>query len=56
MAQNGKKSKKKRIIILSIIGVVLIALVAVVFLGSDRERVITVQTEKVEKRDRKSVV
>lgn len=56
MAQNGKKSKKKRIIILSIIGVVLIALVAVVFLGSDRERVITVQTEKVEKRTITQVV
>ena len=56
MAQNGKKSKKKRIIILSIIGVVLIALVAVVFLGSDRERVITVQTEKIEKRTITQVV
>ena len=56
MAQNGKKSKKKRIIILSIIGVVLIALVAVIFLGSDRERVITVQTEKVEKRTITQVV
>jgi len=56
MAQNGKKSKKKRIIILSIIGVVIIALVAVVFLGSKRERVITVQTEKVEKRTITQVV
>ena len=56
MAQNGKKSKKKRIIILSIIGIVLIILVAVVFLGSDRERVITVQTEKLEKRTITQVV
>lgn len=56
MAQNGKKSKKKRIIILSIIGVVLIALVAVVFLGSKRERIISVQTEKVEKRTITQVV
>ena len=56
MAQNGKKSKKKRIIILSIIGVVIIALVAVVFLGSKRDRVITVQTEKVEKRTLTQVV
>jgi HlyD family secretion protein len=56
MAQNGKKSKKKRIIILSIIGVVLIALIAVVFLGSNRERVISVQTEKVERRNLTQVV
>ncbi len=56
MAQNGKKSKKKRIIILSIIGVVLIALVAVVFLGSNRERIVTVQTEKIEKRTITQVV
>ena len=56
MAQNGKKSKKKRIIILSIIGAVVIALIAVVFLGSNRERVITVQTEKIEKRTITQVV
>ncbi len=46
---NGKKSKKK-IIILSIIGVVVLGLVALVFLGSNRENIITIQTEKVEKR------
>lgn len=46
---NGKKSKKK-IIIFSIIGVVLIALVALVVMGSSKETILTVQTEKIEKR------
>ena len=46
---NGKKSKKK-IIIFSIIGVVLIGLAALVFLGSKRETITTVQTEKTMKR------
>lgn len=46
---NGKKSRKK-IIIFSIIGVVLIALVALVFLGSKKETILTVQSEKIQKR------
>src|SRR5512135_2600850 len=46
---NGKKSKKK-IIIFSIIGVVLIGLAALVFLGSKRETIVTVQTEKTVRR------
>lgn len=46
---NGKKSKKK-IIIFSVIGVVVIALVALVVMGSSKETIITVQTEKIEKR------
>ena len=46
---NGKKSRKK-IIIFSIIGIVLIGLAALVFLGSKRETIITVQTDKVVKR------
>ena len=46
---NGKKSKKK-IIIFSIIGVVLIALVALVVMGSSKETIITIQSERVEKR------
>ncbi|MFH0989320.1 MAG: efflux RND transporter periplasmic adaptor subunit [bacterium] len=46
---NGKKSKKK-IIIFSIIGIVLIGLVLLVILGSNRETIITVQTEKIERR------
>ncbi len=46
MAKNGKKSRKK-LIIFSILGLVVIALGVVVFLGSRREPVITVQTEQV---------
>lgn len=49
MATNGKKSKKK-IIIFSVIGVVLVVLVLLVILGSKRETVFTVQTEKVQHR------
>lgn len=49
MATNGKKSKKK-IIIFSVIGVVLVALVLLVILGSNRETVITVQTEPIQKK------
>jgi len=52
---NGKKSKKK-IIVLSIIGVVLLGLVALVFLGSKKETIISVQTEKVEKRTLTQIV
>lgn len=46
---NGKKSKKK-IIIFSILGVVVIVLTLLVILGSNREVVLNVQTEKVERR------
>lgn len=46
---NGKKSKKK-IIIFSIIGVVVIALVLLVILGTKKETVISVQTEKIQRR------
>lgn len=49
MANNGKKSKKK-VIVFSVIGVVLIALTLLVILGSNRETVYTVQTEKIERR------
>src|SRR5512135_3511121 len=52
---NGKKSRKK-IIIFSIIGVVLIGLAAFVFLGSKRETIVTVQTEKVAKRNITQIV
>jgi len=47
--ENGKK-KKKKIIIISIIAAVLIILIALVVIGSHREPVITVQTEKIQKR------
>jgi HlyD family secretion protein len=46
---NNKKSKKK-IIIFSIIGVLLIVVTLLVVLGTKREPVFTVQTEKVAKR------
>jgi HlyD family secretion protein len=49
MATNGKKSKKK-IIIFSVIGLVLVVLVLLVFLGSKKDAVITVQTEKIQRR------
>lgn len=49
MATNSKKSKKK-IIIFSIIGVVLVLLVLLVILGSKRDTVFTIQTEKIQRR------
>jgi HlyD family secretion protein len=49
MATNGKKSRKK-LIIFSIIGVVLVVLVLLVILGSKRDTVLTVQTEKIQRR------
>ena len=45
----GKKSKKK-LFIFSGIGVVLLALVLIVLLGSKRENVVNVQTEKVQRK------
>ena len=47
MANGNKKSKKKKTLILSGIGLVLIVLVVLVVMGSKKEPVITVQTEKV---------
>lgn len=55
MAKNGKKSKK-RVIIFSVLGVLVIALALVVFLGSKKEPVITVQVEKVGSRTLTQVV
>ncbi len=49
MATNGKKSKKK-LIIFSIIGVVLVVLVLLVILGSKRDTVLTIQSEKIQRR------
>ena len=49
MATNGKKSKKK-LIIFSIIGIVLVVLVLLVILGSKRDTVLTVQSEKIGRR------
>jgi HlyD family secretion protein len=50
MANGNGKKKKKKIIIFSIIGAVLIVLTVLVFLGSRRETIVTVQTEKVQRR------
>ena len=49
MATNGKKSRKK-LIIFSVIGLVVIALVLVLFLGNKKEPILPVQVEKVKAR------
>ncbi len=56
MATNGKKKTRKRIIIWGIIGVLVIALGVVIFLGSRKENVITVQVEKAQRRTITQVV
>jgi HlyD family secretion protein len=56
MATNGKKSRKKKIIIFSILGGVLVVLALVVFMGSKKEPIIAVQTEKVTARTITQVV
>ncbi len=53
---NGKKKSKKKIIILSVICLVVVALALLVFLGSKREVIVPVQTEKVERRTITQVV
>ena len=50
MASNGKKSKRKKIIIFSVIGTVLIALAVIVFMGSKKEPIVAIQVEKVQAR------
>ena len=55
MTTNGKKSKKK-IIIFSLIGVVVIALGLIVFLGSKKEPITAVQMEKASRRTITQVV
>lgn len=47
---NNKKKSKKRLFIFSGMGVVLVVLVLLVVLGSKREQIFTIQTEKVAKR------
>ncbi len=57
MAKNGKGTKsKKKLFIFSGIGVVVVALVLIVLLGSKRENVITVQTEKVQRKSITQIV
>ncbi len=47
---NGKKKSKKKVMIFSGIGVLVVALVLVAILGGSREEIITVQTEKAANR------
>lgn len=56
MANGNNKSRKKKIIIFSILGLVVIALVVLVVLGSNKENIITVQSEKIERRTITQVV
>ncbi len=50
MATNGKKKSKKRLIIFSILGAVVLALIVLAVLGSKREPITPVQVEKVQRR------
>ena len=50
MATNGKKKSKKRLIIFSILGAVVLALGVLAILGSNREPITPVQVEKVQRR------
>ena len=56
MANGNGKSKKKKVIIFSLIGVVLIALVLLVFLGSNKETILTVTSETVTRRSITQIV
>jgi len=47
---NGKKKSRKKLIVFLIIGVVVVSLVVLVFMGSGRETILTVQTEKIERK------
>jgi HlyD family secretion protein len=49
MANNGRKKSKKKVIVFSIIGAIFLALGLIVFLGSKKEQVHTVQVEKVKR-------
>jgi HlyD family secretion protein len=50
MANDNSKKKKKKIIIFSILGGLLVVLVLLIILGSNRDPIIPVQTEKVQRR------
>ncbi len=56
MANGNGKSKKKKIIIISIIAGVLVLLGVLVILGSKRDPIITVQTEKITRRNITQIV
>ncbi len=50
MANGKRKKSKKKVIIFSILGVLVVALVLMALLGGSKEEIIPVQTEKVTKR------
>ena len=50
MARNNKRKSKKKAIIFSISGAVIVVLALIVFLGSNKEPIIPVQTEPVKRR------
>ncbi len=50
MANGNKKKSKKKLFIFGGIGLVLVALLIVAFIGGNKEEIVSVQTEKVEKR------
>lgn len=51
MANGNKKKSKKKIIIFSILGVLVVSLILIAFLGGGKAEIIAVQTEKVQMRD-----
>jgi HlyD family secretion protein len=55
MAKNGKKTRKK-VIIFSLLGLVLVALVVIIIIGSKKEPIIVVQVEKAQRRTLTQVV
>ena len=48
---NGKKKSKKKLFIFGGIGILLLALIIIAFVGGNKDEIIPVQTEKVMKRD-----
>lgn len=48
---NGKKKSKKKLFIFGGIGILLLALIIIAFVGGNKEEIIPVQTEKIIKRD-----
>ena len=50
MANGNKKKSKKKLFIFGGIGLLLVVLLVVAFIGGNKEEIISVQTEKVEKR------
>ncbi len=56
MAKAKRKKSKKKVIVFGLIGLLLVVVIGVIVLGGDQEKIITVQTEKVEKKDITQVV